>query len=306
MSLRTFIASGIICLFSGLLMAGCGSEPDKGKQEEESTTSGNITISVDESLRPVIEQQVKVFDSSFPDAHITVQYKPEADCFLDLQEDRVRMIITNRDLSPEEKSYYTQKDGTIRSLDLARNGIALITHPNSADTILTMGQLKEILKGKFARSYTLVFDNQKSGIVRYFLDSLIPGSSLSSQSFDAKTNDSVIAYVAKNEGAIGFVGVPHIYDPHDASGIGTFKKNIRVMAIKNDSTGNFYQPYQAYLANQEYPLTHPIYFILRQQGQGLGTGFANFLSQERGQLIFFKFRLAPTRVPLIIREAEIK
>lgn len=306
MSIRTYILSGIICIFSGIIITGCGSDTDKKETPEETTTSGTITITVDESLRPVIEQQVKVFDSSFPGAKVTVQYKPEVQCFQDLLEDSARLIITTRDLTAEEKSYYAQKKANIRSLDIARDAIALITHPKATDSMLTLGQLNEILKGTFIRKYTLVFDNKQSGTVRYMLDSLIPGHTLTEQSFSAQNNDSVLAYVARHEDAIGFVGISHIYDPQDESGIGSFKKTIRVTRLRNDSTGDFFQPYQAFLANQDYPLTRTIYFILRQKGQGLGTGFANFLSQERGQLIFFKFRLAPTRVPLVIREAEIK
>lgn len=305
MSIRTSTWTAFSLAAAAILLAACGSETRQDKAEE-TTTTGAITISVDESLRPVIEQQVKVFDSSFPSAELTVNYKPETQCFKDLQTDRARLIVTTRDLTAEEQAYFAQQGITIRALDVARSGIALVTHPKAADSILTIGQLKEILKGTFARPYTLVFDNKQSGTVRYMLDSLIPGHELSKQSFDAQNNDSVIAYVSRNEQALGFVGVPHIYDPQDESGIGSFKKNIRVIQLKNDSTGDFYQPYQAYLANQEYPLTQRIYFILKQQGQGLGTGFANFLSQERGQLIFFKFRLAPTRVPLVLREAEIK
>lgn len=305
MSIRTSTWTAFSLAAAAILLAACGSDTRQDKTEE-TTTTGAITISVDESLRPVMEQQVKVFDSSFPGAELTINYKPETQCFKDLQTDRARLIVTTRDLTAEEQAYFAQQGITIRALDVARSGIALVTHPKAADSILTIGQLKEILKGTFARRYTLVFDNKQSGTVRYMLDSLIPGHELSKQSFDAQNNDSVIAYVSRNEQALGFVGVPHIYDPQDESGIGSFKKNIRVIQLKNDSTGDFYQPYQAYLANQEYPLTQTIYFILKQQGQGLGTGFANFLSQERGQLIFFKFRLAPTRVPLVLREAEIK
>src|SRR5579859_5682588 len=69
--------------FSGLA-AGCGSG---NKTPQETPTSGTINISVDESFRPVIDSEIKVFESSFPNAHINVHYKAEAQCLRDLTTD---------------------------------------------------------------------------------------------------------------------------------------------------------------------------------------------------------------------------
>ena len=55
----------------------------------ETPLSGTIHISVDESFKPVIDSQLKVFESSFPDAHVIVDYKPEAACLRDLVQRQV-------------------------------------------------------------------------------------------------------------------------------------------------------------------------------------------------------------------------
>ncbi|HEY1202725.1 MAG TPA: substrate-binding domain-containing protein, partial [Niastella sp.] len=76
---------------------------------QETTTSGTIRISVDESFKPVIDSQIKVFESQHPDAHIIVNYKPEADCLRDLNVDSIRMVIVTRGLSETELSTLTNK-----------------------------------------------------------------------------------------------------------------------------------------------------------------------------------------------------
>ena len=43
----------------------------------------------------LIDSQIKVFESSFPDAKIIPHYKPEAECLRDLTSDSTRMIIVN-------------------------------------------------------------------------------------------------------------------------------------------------------------------------------------------------------------------
>ncbi len=49
-----------------LLFAGCHCRTPISPVE--TPTSGTIHISVDESFKPVIDSQLKVFESSFPDA----------------------------------------------------------------------------------------------------------------------------------------------------------------------------------------------------------------------------------------------
>jgi phosphate transport system substrate-binding protein len=66
---------------------------------------GKINISADESFKPVIEAQVQVYESDYPDVKLNVHYKPEADCLNDLTVDSVRMIIVTRYISPDEKRF---------------------------------------------------------------------------------------------------------------------------------------------------------------------------------------------------------
>jgi len=303
--MRASACAGWLFLFSVLLFS-CNNKGKKATGEAESPTRGTISISVDESLKPVVEQELKVFDSSFPNAHIHESYLTEGECFDRFFKDSVRLIVVTRDLTPSEKALCTQNGIVTKSLPIAMDAIALIVHPGSPDSLMTLGQLKAVLSGTFARPYTVVFDNEKSGTVRYILDSLIPGQKLPSNLFAVQHNEAVIDYVAQHEQALGILGVTHVYDPADGSGAGIFRKGIQVVALRDDSTGDFYQPYQAYIALKQYPLTRPVYFISRENWQGPATGFANFLCGERGQLLFNKARLVPLRVPLTIREAELK
>lgn len=310
MQIRAYFTIGIAAVALGMLgVTSCGNGKSDKDKNVETTTRGNIKISVDDSYMPVIEQELRVFDSSYPEATITVSYKTEKQCFEDIFRDSARLIVVARDLTKEEKKIFSDNDVKIKSLGIAKDAIAVIVNPASADSFFTLGQLKQILLGKFARPYTVVFDNAQSGTVRYMVDSLISGQKLSSNSYAVRNSDSVIDYVAKNEHAIGFVGVSNVYDPESTKPEGEFKKNITVASLKdeNDTTVNdFYQPYQAWIALKKYPLSRTMYFITRDSWNGLGAGFANFLSSEPGQLIFKKARLVPLRVPLILREAELK
>jgi phosphate transport system substrate-binding protein len=287
-----------ICLF----LLSCDHKP----KHPDSLGKGEIDISVDETFRPVIEQQGIVFDSSFPDAKVHIHYKPESECFKDYFDKKARIILVTRDLSEQEKNICKQQKVYATSLLLVREGVAVILNKQSADTMLDMPVLKGILTGQSTKKYTVVFDNQASSTVRFINDSVLKGEKLGSNVFAAKGNAEVVDYVEKNPGAIGFVGLGYVSDSADPNNTGAFINRVKVAAIKNEQTGEFLQPYQAYIALRTYPLTRNLYYINSESYPGLGTGFANFLAGQRGQLIFFHAHMFPARSEMVIRDAQIK
>jgi len=84
---------------------------NKPLQPLESTSEGTISITVEESFRSFMNQELKVFASSFPKAIIKVQYKSEIECFKDLAEDSTRMIFVTRGLNKAEQANYKNQLG---------------------------------------------------------------------------------------------------------------------------------------------------------------------------------------------------
>ena len=69
-----------------------GGDPDA----PDAYDRGTIHISADESFKPVLDAQVQVYEATYPDTRILIDYKPEAECLKDVFSDSVRMIITTR------------------------------------------------------------------------------------------------------------------------------------------------------------------------------------------------------------------
>lgn len=289
-------------VFASIVVVSCDETP----KHPDTLSKGVIDISVDETYKPVIDEQLKVFDSSYPDAKITVHYKPEAECFKDYFDNKARIILVTRQLTKAEKDLCEQKKIYATSVKLARDAVAVIVNNNSADTILDMDALKGILTGVYKNKYTVVFDNELSSTVRYIIDSVLKGQKLGPNVYAAKGNKEVVDYVQNKSNAIGFVGLSYISDNNDPNNTGSFINTVKVVAIKNDSSREFLKPYQAYIALKTYPLTRSLYYINSESYPGLGTGFANFLGMQRGQLIFFHAHLFPVRSEMVIRDAQIK
>ena len=83
---RTIKFTGCIIVFVCWLLAGCKSYDEQEKERPDSPRRGTIRVSADESFKPIIDEQVQVYEANHPGTRIVVHYKPEAECFKDLFE----------------------------------------------------------------------------------------------------------------------------------------------------------------------------------------------------------------------------
>jgi|SRR5664279_838097 len=290
----------------GLAFTGCHSGP---RIPVETPLSGTIRISVDESFKPVIDSQLKVFRSSFPDAKILVDYKPEAACLRDLYSDSVRMVIVTRGLTlPEERYFKDTAKTPAYSGILAYDAVALVVNNKSKDTVMSMDQVKELLEGTEKASREAVMDGvSATSTVRFVMDSVLRGAPLGKNVIAARTSPQVISYVADHEKAVGFIGVSWIGDPEDSMDL-AFRKMVKVVAIRCDRCTDkpFVYPFQANIVFKKYPMVRGLYYILKENFSGIGSNFVNFLQFERGQLIFKRSYLVPARMNFDVRDVEIQ
>jgi phosphate transport system substrate-binding protein len=301
-SLRSFFPA-VFCL----LLWGCTGRNGKNISHE-TPTSGTINISVDESFQPVIDSQIKVFESSFPDAKIIAHYESEADCFRDLSTDSTRMVIVTRGLSrPEEKFYDDSFHLEPSSGILAYDAVAVMVNNKSRDSIFTMNDIISLLDGSSKNKLQVVMDGvSATSTVRYVIDSVLRGRSLGKAVMAARSSVEVINYVADHEDAIGFIGVSWIGDRDDPQQL-NFLQKVRIAALRCDScpVGTYVKPYQANIALKRYPMVRGLYYILKENFSGVGNNFVNFLQYERGQLIFRRAYLWPARMSFEIRDMRI-
>lgn len=287
-------------------MVSCGDNsvvPDN----RDTTKSGSINVSADESFRPVIDSQIRVFESQFPDANINVHYKSEAECLRDLNNDSTRMVIVTRGLSQEEQDIlkdsltYTPSFGV-----MAYDAIAVIVNNNSKDTLFTMQDLRSMVKGTSGFKYKVLLDGlSATSTVRYVVDSLLKGEPMSKNVVAAKNSEELIDYISQNDDAIGLVGVSWVGNKQDPEVL-SFLEKVKLAALEcNGCSGTYVHPYQANIAMGRYPMIRPLYYILKENYSGLGSGFKNFLIYEKGQLIFKRAFLLPSRMRFDVRNMMI-
>lgn len=275
----------------------------------DTLTKGVIHISVDESFKPVIDSQIQVFEAIFPEAKIIADYKPEAECLKDLIKDSIRLIIVTRPLSDEEEKFYKDSLKYLpTSGKVANDAIALVVNNNAKDSIFSLDQIRGILQGSSGDKQIAVFDGlSATSTVRFAIDSILKGRPFDSKKvFASKNSQDVINYVTQNKNAVGFVGVSWIGNKEDTGQL-SFLKKVRIASVEcgNCTEQTFVKPYQANIMKRRYPLVRGLYYILKENYNGLGSGFVNFLEYEKGQLIFKRAYLGPAKMNFSIRSATL-
>lgn len=305
------LAIGIVAI------ASCGGNSTQ-KKGEDTATSGTITVSADESLKPIIEAEEAVFESIYPDAHLHIVYTNEYDAIDMVMKDSARIAIVTREMLPEEKAALDAVKITPRYSPFAYDAIALILNHENKDTVFTIEQVKQILDGTFTAwnqlnpkstlgKLQVVFDSPKSGAVRHLTDSVLKGGKLAPHCFAVQSNPEVIAHVEQNKNAIGIIGVNWISDKDDSLMRG-FLSKIKVAELvplnPDKAEASTMKPWQAYISLKQYPLWRKVQILSREARVGLGTGFASFIASDKGQRIVLKSGLVPATAPIRIIEVN--
>lgn len=266
---------------------------DKNDPKSDTIIEGKTTILVDETLMPIVEDQVTIFETQY-DAKITLLPKSEKESVIDFVNEKSGIIVLSRELNKEETAIFNQKKIKPRTTAFAIDAITFIKNTKSNDTLIDLKEVIDYLKGTKNSIKGLVFDNPNSSTVSY-LCRLAKIESLPSEGvFSFKTNDEVIKHVSENDGMIGVVGINWLTQPKAA--MQKYVNSVKILSVKT-ADNKYVYPSQENIGTRAYPLARVLYIINCQGYEGLGMGFASFIAGEIGQRIITQSGLSPMREP---------
>ena len=275
------------------------------KTEKETILTGTVTVMVDESLLPIIEEQKQIFENKYK-AIINLKGSSEAEIMQGLLMDSIHIAVLTKKLSIQDSLRIVKLKKKPRQTLFASDAIALIANKKANDTLVTIQEIIDFMQGKPSSIKGLVFDNPNSSSVRYMNELAGLQTTPEKNIFSFKTNQEVIKYVSENNGMIGVVGLNWLQQNN------VNLKNISLLSVKSLKNDAYIYPSQNNIADKSYPLARDLYIINCQGFSGLGMGFASFVTGEIGQRIILKSGLLPFRMPgrnIMIRkniEKEIK
>ncbi|MCX6302832.1 MAG: substrate-binding domain-containing protein [Bacteroidia bacterium] len=307
-SVSRYLALGLLVFF-----ISC-----KGKTTElnETPTRGNIEIAADESFKPLIDTEVFTFTNLYVNAKIKPEYKPEYDIINDFMNDSVKVIVTSKRLTEDQIQYLRDTLIIARTTTFAWDALALVTNKENNDTLISYNDIRDIFLGSKVQwkdldpksklgDISVIFDNTKSGNIRYFKELFEITDNLPVNFYAVKSNSEVIDFVSRNRDAMGIVSVNWISDRDDSLSR-SFINKVNIVAVSQQfiNDGTYYRPDQGFIYTKTYPFIREIYLISRETFKGLGSGFIQWATGEQGQRIVLKSGLVPATMP--IRLVQIK
>lgn len=300
--MKRLIAQTGFSLLLGLFLWSCQNE-----HPADTPAQGRITVAADESYQLLTEEITRTYQLLYPRTKFDLVFKPEREAINLMLNDKARICIVSRKLTPNEQQALSQYNIKGSATRIATDGVALITSKANTDTLLTMDELRglfmkqltswsQLTDGNQRGPVTLVFDNANSSNLDYMLQTFGIKDIADLPIYTVKSNRQVIDYVRQHPGAIGFIGVNWISDGDNVLST-TLSKDIQVLGLsaksKPRSRADYYQPFQRSLGLKDYPLRRDVYILSRETHPGLGSGLTNYLIRDAGSLLIEKLGLWP-------------
>ena len=273
-----------ILLFS-LLLINCS------KDKDNTPANGEITVVVDKSFQNVTEALAERYMAFYPNSKINVNFAKEDEAFNDLLNNKARVIIMSRELTNNEKEFYTSKvDLPFEPARFAGDAIVFVVSKNSSKNSITLDEIKREL---LSSNRKIIFDGANTGNFSFVAQKF----NLKPQDIKfsvIKGNKQIINQIDKYPSSIGVISFNTISNPYSKEAA-TLREKIKVLSVI-DHKGISYEPNIETIRNMKYPFTRILYFLTNEGNFGLGNGFIRFSCTQVGQIVVSKEGLQPYNI----------
>lgn len=260
------------------VLASCS----KNDKKTSTYQSGELTVLTDESFKSVTEALADGYTISYPESKIKVQTMKEDLALLEILNNRAKVAVMSRELTPEEiKVYENNVELKYTPARFAADAVVFIVPKNSPKTSISM---EEIAKGMESENKTFIFDGVNSSNLNFVAQklkkqpkdlkfSIIPGST------------NVIEELSKYPSKIGVIGLNTISRPYDKEAE-KLRNLIKVLPV--EVGGKLYTTDFEGLREMKYPFTRVLYFLTNESGFNMAGGFVRYSCTDIGQKIVQK------------------
>ncbi len=286
--------------FKALLLGALSIIAVSCKKEDKSPSyhKGDLTILADESFKSVTEALAGGYMINYPDTRIKVVTKKEDLGFMDLLNDKARIAVMSRDLSPEEKkAYEEQVDLKFLPAKFAADAVIFVVPKDSPKEKISMDEIKNGLESD---EKNFIFDGTNSSNLNFVAQklkkqpkdlkfSIIPG------------NQNIIEELGKYPGKIGVIGLNTFSRPYDKTSQ-RLREMVKVLPVEDG--GKLYTADSDGMREMKYPFTRVLYFLTNEGNFNIANGFIRYSCTQLGQMIVEKEGLQPYN--LYKREVQMR
>jgi phosphate transport system substrate-binding protein len=272
-----------------LLLAACA------QSAVATPTPVNITIAGATAMQPVLYDLTTEYSRRHPNVRFDLRGGGST-----VGEERVRSGQVELGASTLTAGIAVTASVTVDGTPLVRipiglDGLAIVVHPSNPITSLASLQLRRIYSGRLldwselgspAGEILLVSREDGSGSRLLFERHVMADEAVSLTAVVMPSSADVVAYVARNPQAIGYVSRAYVVPWSSGDDLGvTASPTERVRVLPLD--GNL--PTVEHLQDQSYGLRQPLFLVSRGEPQGQVRSFVDFVLSPAGQTIVERY-----------------
>lgn len=251
---------------------------------------GTITVTADESFKSVSEALTERYMALNPNTKINLVIKKEDLAFLDLLDNKARVIIMSRELTEKEKHGYKDKiDMEMQPAKFAADAVVFVVPKNSAKENISVEEIEKELQSDNKK---IIFDGTNSSNLNFVAQKFKTTPDKLKYSI-ISGNKNIIEQLNKYPDKIGVISLNTISRPYDKESE-SLKNSVKILKVVEG--GKSYEPDIINLKNMTYPFTRVLYFLTNEGYYGLGNGFIRFSCQQLGQIVVEKEGLQPYNI----------
>jgi phosphate transport system substrate-binding protein len=236
--------------------------------------SGEITEAGSTTVQPLAERLAEAFSAQHPEVEITVQGGGSSVGVKSAGEGTVDVGAASREVKDSEKEEFPD----LKVFTIARDGIAIVAHPDVPAQGLTKEQVKGIFAGEITdwsevggpdRLIVVVSREEGSGTRAAFEEMVMgkEGPPIVDMAILQPSNGAVRTTVSTTPDSIGFLSFGYLDD------------SVKPLAIDG------VEPTEANAASGAYPIVRPLNLLTKGEPTGIVEAWLDFILSDEGQVI---------------------
>ncbi|MDD4675746.1 MAG: phosphate ABC transporter substrate-binding protein [Syntrophaceticus schinkii] len=250
---------------------GCsdsGQDPTKGKGSSE--LKGAITVAGSTSVQPLSEELAMAFKEKHPQVDINVAGGGSGAGIKAAQEGTAEIGASSRDLKPDEA-------GSLSKTIIAKDGIAIVVHPQNKVNELTVEQTRKIFAGEITnwddvggKSAAInLFTREEGSGTRDAFQEMVMGkdTKISGKASVLNATGALRTAVAGDINGIGYIS------------LGSLDKSVKALKIGG------IEPTEATILDGTYKIARPFLYLTKGEPEGIVKAYIEFVLSSEGQKI---------------------
>ena len=277
---RKIFVSTITLAMALTLITGCSKNKDSTGSEQRF-----ITIKGSDTMVYLVSSWAETFMKQNPDMEVSVTGGGSGTGIAALLNGTTDICAASRKIKNKELQLALQKNIHPHEIAVAKDGIAVVVHPDNPVKELTLEQLSKIFTDKSFRwndvggpdEEILVLSRESSSVTYLFFQEMV----LKKQDYmqDAKlmpATSAIIQSVSTDKLAIGYVGLGYALAAKD---------KVKIIAVKADDNSPAVMPSDQTVKTGQYPIARPLFLYLNGEPQGTVKTFMDFCLSATGQKV---------------------